>query len=131
MSEENNDTIYIDAHLCKKECSSLGIVNQKYDKGVIYLALYKGPWLVTTFLQNNGYVNTNLLTCNLCNRKVQLVRKTSELQRRFCRICNDFFTLETVSWSTHSFTVYHNQLVRDKQLSECEKHYSHQDEIFI
>jgi hypothetical protein len=41
--------IHIDAHLCKPECGNLGTVNQEYKKGVVYLAIYKGPLLAGVF----------------------------------------------------------------------------------
>ena len=71
------------------------------------------------------------LICNLCGDKVQIVRELSTISKWFCRECDDYFELETVSWSTHSFTIYGEELVRDVQLKECEKHYQSQDELFI
>jgi len=123
--------IHIDAHLCKPECGNLGTVNQEYNKGVVYLAIYKGPLLAGIFLQNEGYDSKNADICNLCESKIQIVRKIGELNNRYCRLCEDYFYLEIVTWTTHSFTIYGNQIVRDKQLSECEKHYQPQDELFL
>ena len=123
--------IYIDAHLCKPQCSDLQNIDYKSGKGVIYLTMFRGPWIVAIFMQNNGY---NIITdeiCNHCGERVEILRTLSEKSKRKCTDCNDYFILETVSWSTHSFTIYNNKLVRDKQLSQCEKHYIEQDEIFI
>ena len=131
MQDNLYSRIYIDAHLCRKECGSLGIVNQKYQKGIVYLAMFKGPWLAAIFLQNEGYDNITDEICNLCGDKVQIVRELSTVSKRFCRRCDDYFELETVSWSTHSFTIYGEELVRDVQLEKCEKHYQSQDELFI
>ena len=33
--------IYIDAHLCKPQCSDLQIINYKSGKGVVYLAMFR------------------------------------------------------------------------------------------
>mgnify|MGYP001166871738 FL=1 len=131
MQDNLYSRIYIDAHLCRKECGSLGIVNQKYQKGIVYLAMFKGPWLAAIFLQNEGYDNITDEICNLCGDKVQIVRELSTISKRFCRRCDDYFELETVSWSSFSFTIYGEEIVRDVQLSECKKHYTHQDELFI
>ena len=77
------------------------------------------------------YDSENADICNLCESKVQIVRKIGELNHRYCRLCEDYFYLEIVTWTTHSFTIYGNQIVRDKQLSECEKHYQPQEELFL
>ena len=131
MKDDLYSRIYIDAHLCREECGSLGIVNQKHQKGIVYLAMFRGPWLAAIFLQNEGYDNITDEICNLCGDKVQIVRELSTISKRFCRECDDYFELETVSWSTHSFTIYGEELVRDVQLTECEKHYTPQDELLI
>ena len=61
MDKDIYSRIYIDAHLCRKECGSLGIVNQKHQKGIVYLAMFRGPWLAAIFLQNEGLLFISLL----------------------------------------------------------------------
>ena len=96
-----------------------------------YSPWYQHSWLAAIFLQNEGYDIITDELCNLCGDKVQIVRELSTISKRFCRECDDYFELETVSWSTHSFTIYGEEIVRDVQLTECEKHYQSQDELFI
>ena len=41
--------------------------------------------------------------------------------------CKDYFHIETVDWSTHSFTIVDNELVRDRYYYQCPSHYGKQD----
>ena len=66
-------------------------------------------------------------TCNQCGDRVQIIRNLSELDRRKCKDCNDYFYIETVDWSTHSFTIVDNELVRDRYYYQCPSHYGKQD----
>ena len=62
-----------------------------------------------------------------CGDKVQIMRNLSEFELRRCRDCNDYFHIETVNWSTHSFTIVDNELVRDRYFYQCPSHYGKQD----
>ena len=130
----NNDQytrMYIDAHLCKPECGDLGTVSNISGKGIVYLAMFKGPWIVAIFLQSKGYNIITNETCNQCHERVELVRVLSEFSKRKCRDCNDYFTIETVNWSTHSFTVIDGELARDRYNNQCPFHYGPQDKEMI
>jgi|TARA_B100001287_G_scaffold37082_1_gene26510 hypothetical protein len=119
--------LYIDAHLCRPECGDLGVIDSETKKGIIYLAAFRGPWIAGVFLQSKGYEIITDETCNQCGDRVKLVRNLSRLEIRRCNDCNENFNIETVSWSTHSFTVVDNEFVRDRYYYKCPTHYGPQD----
>ena len=119
--------LYIDAHLCRPECGDLGQINSETGKGIVYLAAFRGPWIAAIFFQSKGYEIITDETCNQCRDKVQIIRNLSELERRKCKDCKDYFYIETVNWSTHSFTIVDNELVRDRYYYQCPSHYGKQD----
>ena len=119
--------LYIDAHLCKPECGDLGEINFETGKGIVYLAAFRGPWIAAIFLQSKGYEIITDETCNQCRDKVQIIRNLFEFERRKCRDCKDYFHIETVDWSTYSFTIVDNELVRDRYYYQCPTHYGPQD----
>ncbi len=123
--------LYIDAHLCNPKCGNLGEINQETGKGIIYLAMFRGPWIVAIFLQNEGYEIITDEICNRCGEDILIVRELSSFEQRFCRDCNDYFTIETVTWTTHSFTVVENGLARDRYFYQCPTHYGEQDPSMI
>ena len=55
----------------------------------------------------------------------------SRLEIRRCNDCDENFNIETVSWSTHSFTVVDNEFVRDRYYYQCPTHYGPQDPSMI
>ena len=119
--------LYIDAHLCRPECGALGVIDSETKKGIVYLAAFRGPWIAGVFLQSKGYEIITDETCNQCGDKVQIIRNLSEFERRKCRDCKDYFYIETVDWSTYSFTIVDNELVRDRYYHQCPTHYGPQD----
>ena len=123
--------LYIDAHLCKPECGDLGEINFETGKGIVYLAAFRGPWIAAIFLQSKGYEIITDETCNQCGDKVQIIRNLSEFERRKCRDCKDYFNIETVDWSTYSFTIVDNELVRDRYYYQCPTHYGPQDKSMM
>tara|TARA_Y100000768_G_scaffold244244_1_gene185126 strand:- start:74 stop:502 length:429 start_codon:yes stop_codon:yes gene_type:complete len=123
--------LYIDAHLCRPECGDLGEINSETGKGIVYLAAFRGPWIAAIFLQSVGYEIITDETCNQCGDKVQIVRNLSEIETRKCKDCDENFNIETVSWSTHSFTVVDNEFVRDRYYYQCPNHYGPQDPSLI
>ena len=123
--------LYIDAHLCKPECGDLGQINSKNGKGIVYLAAFRGPWIAAILLQSKGYEIITDETCNQCGDKVQIIRNLSEFELRRCRDCNDYFHIETVNWSTHSFTIVDGELVRDRYYYQCPTHYGPQDKSMM
>ena len=123
--------LYIDAHLCRPECGDLGEINFETGKGIVYLAAFRGPWIAAIFLQSKGYEIITDETCNQCGDKVQIIRNLSEIERRKCRDCKDYFHIETVDWSTHSFTIVDNELVRDRYYYQCPAHYGPQDKSMM
>jgi len=127
MKNDLYSRLYIDAHLCRPECGDLGQINFQTRKGIVYLAAFRGPWIAAIFLQSKGYEIITDETCNQCGDKVQIIRNLSELERRKCKDCNDYFHIETVDWSTHSFTIVDNELVRDRYYYQCPSHYGKQD----
>ena len=66
-------------------------------------------------------------TCNQCGDRVKIIRNLSKLEKRRCRDCDDYFFIETVSWSTRSFTIIDNELERDRYYYQCPSHYGKQD----
>ena len=62
-----------------------------------------------------------------CGDTIQIVRQLSSVEYRHCRDCNSGFFIETVEWTTHSFTVVDNQLARDRYYYKCPTHYGPQD----
>ena len=127
MKNDLYSRLYIDAHLCRPDCGDLGQINFETGKGIVYLAAFRGPWIAAIFLQSKGYEIITDETCNQCGDKVQIIRNLSELDRRKCKDCNDYFYIETVDWSTHSFTIVDGELVRDRYYYQCPKHYGPQD----
>ena len=127
MKNDLYSRLYIDAHLCRPDCGDLGQINFETGKGIVYLAAFRGPWIAAIFLQSKGYEIITDETCNHCGDRVQIIRNLSELDRRKCKDCNDYFYIETVDWSTHSFTIVDNELVRDRYYYKCPTHYGPQD----
>ena len=127
MKNDLFSRLYIDAHLCRPECGDLGEINFETGKGIVYLAAFRGPWIAAIFLQSKGYEIITDETCNQCGDKVQIIRNLSEFERRRVRDCKDYFHIETVDWSTHSFTIVDNELVRDRYYYQCPTHYGYQD----
>ena len=127
MKNDLYSRLYIDAHLCRPECGDLGEINFETGKGIVYLAAFRGPWIAAIFLQSKGYEIITDETCNQCGDKVQIMRNLSEFERRKCRDCKHYFHIETVDWSTHSFTIVDNELVRDRYFYQCPTHYGPQD----
>ena len=127
MKNDLYSRLYIDAHLCRPDCGDLGQINFETGKGIVYLAAFRGPWIAAIFLQSKGYEIITDETCNQCGDKVQIIRNLSELDRRKCKDCNDYFYIETVDWSTHSFTIVDDVLVRDRYYYQCPTHYGPQD----
>ena len=123
--------LYIDAHLCRPECGDLGEINSETGKGIVYLAAFRGPWIAAIFLQSAGYEIITDETCNQCGDKGQIVRNLSEIETRKCKDCDKNFNIETVSWSTHSFTVVDNEFVRDRYYYQCPAHYGPQDKSMM
>ena len=123
--------LYIDAHLCRPECGDLGVIDSKTGKGIVYLAAFRGHWIAAVFLQSKGYEIITDEKCNQCGDKVKLVRNLSRLDIRKCKDCDENFKIESVSWSTHSFTVVNNQFVRDRYYYQCPTHYGPQDTSMI
>ena len=126
MKNDLYSRLYIDAHLCRPECGDLGEINFETGKGIVYLAAFRGPWIAAIFLQSKGYEIITDETCNQCGDKVQIIRNLSEFERRKCRDCKHYFHIETVDWSTHSFTIVDNELVRDRYYYQCPTHYGPQ-----
>jgi hypothetical protein len=131
VHDDQYTRMYIDAHLCRPECGDLGTVSSEYKKGIVYLAMFKGPWIVAIFFQSKGYDIITDETCNQCGDQVEIVRVLSEFSKRKCRDCNDYFYIESVSWSTHSFTVVDGELARDRYYYQCPIHYGPQDKGMI
>ena len=131
MKNDLYSRLYIDAHLCKPECGDLGQINPETGKGIVYLAAFRGPWIAAIFLQSKGYEIITDDTCNQCGDKVQIIRNLSEFERRKCRDCKDYFHIETVDWSTYSFTIVDNELVRDRYYYQCPTHYGPQDKSMM
>ena len=127
MKNDLYSRLYIDAHLCRPECGDLGEINFETGKGIVYLAAFRGPWIAAIFLQSKGYEIITDETCNQCGDKVQIFRNLSEIERRKRRDCKDYFHIETVDWSTYSFTIVDNELVRDRYYYQCPTHYGPQD----
>ena len=103
------------------------------NKGIIYLALINYP-NIYPFLQADGYHTEKgypAKKCNQCNGSIDLVRQLSVTNKRNCRDCKDIFEIETVSWSTHSFTVIDDELVRDRYFYQCPSHYGPQDQSMM
>lgn len=124
---------YIDAHLCKSECGVFGNKHIETNKGIIYLAAISYP-KIYPFLQADGYIAEDgypANKCNQCNGSIDLVRQLSVIDKRNCRDCKDIFEIETVSWSTHSFTLVDNEFVRDRYYYKCPTHYGPQDPSMI
>ena len=119
--------LYIDAHLCRPQCGDLGRINSETGKGIVYLAAFRGPWIAAIFLQSKGYEIITDETCNQCGDRVKIIRNLSKLEKRRCRDCDDYFFIETVSWSTRSFTIIDNELERDRYYYQCPFHYGKQD----
>ena len=113
--------------MCRPECGDLGEIDSETKKGIVYLAAFRGPWIAGVFLQSKGYEIITDETCNQCGDRVKLVRNLSRLEIRRCNDCNENFNIETVSWSTHSFTVVDNEFVRDRYYYKCPTHYGPQD----
>ena len=125
--------LYIDAHLCKIECGVFGNKHLDTNKGIIYLALINYPYTYP-FLQADGYHTEKgypAKKCNQCDGSIELVRQLSIIDKRNCRDCKDIFEIETVSWSTHSFTVIDDELVRDRYFYQCPSHYGPQDQSMM
>ena len=131
MKNDLYSRLYIDAHLCKPKCGDLGEINFETGKGIVYLAAFSGPWIAAIFLQSKGYEIITDETCNQCGDKVQIMRNLTEFELRRCRDCNDYFHIETVNWSTHSFTIVDDELVRDRYYYKCPTHYGPQDPSMI
>ena len=131
MKNDLYSRLYIDAHLCRPECGDLGEINFETGKGIVYLAAFRGPWIAAIFLQSKGYEIITDETCNQCGDKVQIIRNLSEFERRKCRDCKHYFHIETVDWSTHSFTIVDNELVRDRYYYQCPTHYGPQDKSMM
>ena len=127
MKNDLYSRLYIDAHLCRPECGDLGQINSQTGKGIVYLAAFRGPWIAAIFLQSKGYEIITDETCNQCGDKVQIIRNLSEFEQRNCRDCKDYFHIETVDWSTYSFTIVDNELVKDRYYYQCPTHYGPQD----
>lgn len=138
----------IDAHLCRRDCAALNEVHWDTGKGIIFLALYIGEEIFAVFLKRPNYepIPYGIILslhvkqrCNNCGDVVRFVSAYSETGQRFCIYCDDYFTLERVSWGGMSFTVYEvstskgfvKTLVRADYLRECSKHFKGQSEIFI
>ena len=117
--------------MCRPECGALGVIDSETKKGIVYLAAFRGPWIAGVFLQSKGYEIITDETCNQCGDRVKLVRSLSRLEIRRCNDCNENFNIETVSWSTHSFTVVDNEFVRDRYYYKCPTHYGPQDPSMI
>ena len=121
--------LYIDAHLCKLECGVFGNKHIETNKGIVYLAAISYP-KIYPFLQADGYITEDgypANECNQCKGSVELIRQLSVTTKRKCRDCNDYFYIESVSWSTHSFTVVDGELARDRYHYQCPIHYGPQD----
>ena len=131
MKNDLYSRLYIDAHLCRPECGDLGVIHNKTGKGIIYLTMFRGPWIVAVFIQNEGYEIITDELCNKCGDTIQIVRQLSSVEYRYCKDCNSRFFIETVEWSTHSFTVIDNQLARDRYFNQCPSHYGPQDESMM
>ena len=131
MKNDLYSRLYIDAHLCRPDCGDLGQINFETGKGIFYLGAFRGPWIAAIFLQSKGYEIITDETCNQCGDRVQIIRNLSELDRRKCKDCNDYFYIETVDWSTHSFTIVDNELVRDRYYYKCPTHNGPQDRDMI
>ena len=107
------------------------MIDSETKKGIVYLAAFRGPWIAGVFLQSKGYEIITDETCNQCGDRVKLVRNLSRLEIRRCKDCDENFNIETVSWSTHSFTVVDNEFVRDRYYYQCPTHYGPQDPSMI
>ena len=77
--------------------------------------------------QSKGFEIITDEICNQCGDRVKIIRNLSKLEKRRCRDCDDYFFIETVSWSTRSFTVIDNELERDRYYYQCPSHYGKQD----
>ena len=122
--------LYIDVHLCRGECGVFENKDLTTGKGIVYLAIFDLPEINYVFLQAEGYQTTRGYVaekCNQCDGTVELLRIFSKFQDRKCRDCDDTFTIETVSYSTHSFTVVNKKLLRDRFFYQCPKHFGMQD----
>lgn len=125
--------LYIDAHLCKLECGVFGNKHLDTGKGIIYLAIINFPEMYS-LLHAEGYIVEDgypASECNQCKGKIEFVRQLSIKAKRNCQVCENFFEIETVSWSTHSFTVVDNELVRDRYFNQCPTHYGPQDKSMM
>ena len=131
MQNDLFSRLYIDAHLCRPKCGDLEQINPETGKGIVYLAAFRGPWIAAIFLQSEGYEIITDETCNQCGEKVQIIRNLSEIERRKCRDCKDYFYIETVDWYTYSFTIVDNELVRDRYYYQCPTHYGPQDKSMM